>query len=86
MRDVAPGHNITVFHNIDFVATFGHAAETLTVEVRRNGVLIGSSSGPTVVTPEGPGSRSTTVPKAPQWTATAGWATRRTSGLVTASA
>ena len=26
--DIAPGHNITVFHNIDFVATFGHAAET----------------------------------------------------------
>jgi hypothetical protein len=55
VRSMAPGHNITVFHNIDFVATFGHAAETLTVEVRRNGVLIGSSSGPTVDTPEGAG-------------------------------
>ena len=53
--DIAAGHNITVFHNIDFVATFGHAAETLTVEVRRNGVVIGSTSGPTVDTPEGPG-------------------------------
>jgi len=53
--EMTPGHNITVFHNIDFVATFGHAAETLTVEVSRNGVVIGSSSGPTVDTPEGPG-------------------------------
>jgi hypothetical protein len=53
--DMTAGHNITVFHNIDFVATFGHAAETLTVQVSRNGVVIGSSSGPTVDTPEGPG-------------------------------
>jgi hypothetical protein len=47
--DVAPTHNITVFHNIDFVATFGHGAgETLTVNVRRNGVLIGTATGPTI--------------------------------------
>ena len=43
---VDPAHNITVFHNIDFVATFGHgAADNLTVEVRRNGVVIGTSTG-----------------------------------------
>jgi hypothetical protein len=54
--DIAPGHNITVFHNIDFIATFGHGlGDDLTVEVRRNGVVIGSSAGPTVETPEGPG-------------------------------
>ena len=42
-------HNITVFANIDFVATFGHSLrERLTVEVRRNGVLIGTASGPAV--------------------------------------
>ena len=50
--DVSPGHNVTVFHNIDFVATFGHGAtagtETLTVVVRRNGVTIGTASGPTI--------------------------------------
>jgi hypothetical protein len=48
--EITPGHNVTVFHNIDFVATFGHTAgltpDELTVEVRRNGVLIGTSTGP----------------------------------------
>jgi hypothetical protein len=40
------GHNITVFHNIDFVAVTGWAdGETLTVNVRRRGVLIGTASG-----------------------------------------
>jgi hypothetical protein len=63
--DIAAGHNITVFHNIDFVATFGHAAETLTVEVRRNGVVIGSTSGPTVDTPEGPGLEVNHGPEGP---------------------
>ncbi len=43
---VDPAHNITVFHNIDFVATFGHGlGDTLTVEVRRNGVVIGTATG-----------------------------------------
>jgi hypothetical protein len=48
--DVNPAHNITVFHNIDFVATFGHAAtDTLRVDVHRNGVLIGTSGdAPTI--------------------------------------
>jgi hypothetical protein len=54
--NVAPGHNITVFHNIDFVAVFGYAlGESVTVEVRRKGVLIGTATGPTVDTPEGAG-------------------------------
>jgi Chitobiase/beta-hexosaminidase C-terminal domain len=53
---VATGHNITVFHNIDFVAVFGWAlGESLTVSVERDGVLIGTATGPTVDTPEGPG-------------------------------
>jgi hypothetical protein len=44
---VADGHNITVFHNIDFVAVVGYAeAEELTVEVVRNGVTIGTATGP----------------------------------------
>jgi hypothetical protein len=43
---VDPAHNITVFHNIDFVATFGHGlGDDLTVEVRRNGVVIGTATG-----------------------------------------
>ncbi len=44
--DVAAGHNITVFANIDFVATFGHnELDNLTVQVLRNGVEIGTASG-----------------------------------------
>ena len=54
--DVNPAHNITVFPNIDFVATFGHTAgDDLTVEVRRNGVLIGTATGrssPGIAAPE----------------------------------
>jgi hypothetical protein len=53
---VTAGHNITVFHNIDFVAVFGWAeGETLTVTVERGNTVIGTSTGATVVTPEGPG-------------------------------
>ena len=44
---VRAGSNITVFHNIDFVAVFGYGAggENILVEVLRNGVVIGSESG-----------------------------------------
>ena len=43
---VAAGHNITVFHNIDFVAVFGYElGDLLTVEVVRNGTVIGSATG-----------------------------------------
>jgi hypothetical protein len=53
---VAEGRNITVFHNIDFIAAFGWTlGEELTVTVARNGVTIGTSTGPAVDTPEGPG-------------------------------
>ena len=45
---IAPGINISVFHNIDFVATFGWpVGETVTVDVLRNGVVIGTETGPT---------------------------------------
>ena len=48
--------NITVFHNIDFVAAFNWPVGTeLTVSVVRNGVTIGSATGPAVDTPEGGG-------------------------------
>ncbi len=41
-----PGTNITVFQNIDFVAVFGFAAgESVTVDVLRNGVVIGTATG-----------------------------------------
>lgn len=44
--DVAAGHNITVFHNIDFVAVFGYTVgEELTVQVFRGTNLIGTATG-----------------------------------------
>ena len=47
-NSIKPGVNITVFHNIDFVATFGWGVgDDLTVEVFRNDVLIGSAAGET---------------------------------------
>ena len=47
---VRAGSNITVFHNIDFVAVFGYGpvGQPVTVEVLRDGVLIGSASGPAI--------------------------------------
>jgi Chitobiase/beta-hexosaminidase C-terminal domain len=47
---VRPGSNITVFHNIDFVAVFGYGpvGRPVTVRVLRNGVVIGSASGPAI--------------------------------------
>jgi hypothetical protein len=43
---VADTHNITVFHNIDFVAVFGYQpGELLTVQVIRNGTVIGTATG-----------------------------------------
>jgi len=54
---VRAGKSITVFHNIDFVAVFGYGpvGRLVTVRVVRNGVTIGSATGRTVSTPEGPG-------------------------------
>jgi Chitobiase/beta-hexosaminidase C-terminal domain len=49
---VAPGHNITVFHNVDFVAVFGNAGN-LTVDVIRGGQVIGRAAGPAVNGDEG---------------------------------
>ncbi|HET8959546.1 MAG TPA: hypothetical protein VFN12_03780 [Nocardioides sp.] len=46
---VAEGHNITVFHNIDFVAVVGYDdADLLTVRVVRNGTVIGTATGDAV--------------------------------------
>jgi len=43
---VADGHNITVFHNIDFVAVSGYSqGESLTVQVVRGGTVIGTATG-----------------------------------------
>jgi hypothetical protein len=43
---VADTHNITVFHNIDFVAVFGYEpGALLTVQVIRNGSVIGTATG-----------------------------------------
>jgi hypothetical protein len=44
--NVAAGHNITVFHNIDFIAVTGWAdGAALTVTVERNGTVIGTAAG-----------------------------------------
>jgi hypothetical protein len=53
---VRTGHNVSVFHEIDFVATFGHQVGTpLRVEVFRGSHLIARAEGPAVSTPEGGG-------------------------------
>ena len=47
--NVDPGHNITVFHNIDMVVAVGYDdADTLTVQVVRNGGVIGTATGDAV--------------------------------------
>lgn len=45
---VRPGSSVTVLHNIDLVhvAGYGNGGEEIVVEVLRNGVTIGSASGP----------------------------------------
>ena len=52
---VDTGQNITVFHNLDFVALsgYGPAGTVVTVDVLRNGLQIGTATGPTVDSPEG---------------------------------
>jgi Chitobiase/beta-hexosaminidase C-terminal domain len=51
---VDAGRNITVFHNIDMVILSGWpAGATVTADVIRNGVTIGTTTGPTVTGPEG---------------------------------
>lgn len=46
---IREGKNVAVFHNLDFVAAFGYTLGTpMTVEVFRNGVLIGTAAGDTV--------------------------------------
>ena len=51
---IEEGKNVSVFHNLDFVAAFGYnVGEKLTVDVYRNGVNIGHAFGPAVSAPEG---------------------------------
>lgn len=54
---VGVGRNITVFHNLDFVGVYGYgpAGEPITVDVVRDGVTIGTATGPSVDTTQGPG-------------------------------
>ena len=51
------GQNISVFHNLDFVAVFGYPADgtPVQVDVMRGAHRIGTVSAPAVVTPDGPG-------------------------------
>jgi hypothetical protein len=52
---VEAGENVTVFHNIDFVATFGTGSigQQVQIDVVRGGVTIGTTTGPLVDTPDG---------------------------------
>jgi hypothetical protein len=52
----AAGRNISVFHNLDFVAVFGYPdAGALQVDVVRGAHRIGTVSANAIVTPDGPG-------------------------------
>ena len=86
--DVAAGHNITVFHNIDFVTASGWAAgEQITVNVNRRGALIGTATG-AASDPEATGSFGLEVNHGPEAAPVAGdcWeGTRPTFAPVTAS-
>jgi hypothetical protein len=69
---VAEGHNITVFHNIDFVAVSGWTVgEQVTVEVHRGAALIGTAAGP-ASDPEATGSGGLEVNHGPEGVAAAG--------------
>jgi Bacterial Ig-like domain len=74
---VSAGKNITVFHNLDFVGVYGYGpvGDPITVDVVRNGVTIGTATGPSVNTRQGPGLEINHGPKTiPQpgdcWTGT----------------
>jgi hypothetical protein len=69
---MADGHNITVFHNIDFVAVTGWAdGAPLTVTVTRNGTEIGTASG-AASDPEATGASGLEVNHGPEGVAVAG--------------
>jgi hypothetical protein len=74
---VSAGKNITVFHNLDFVGVYGYGpvGEPITVDVVRDGVTIGTATGSSVDTAQGPGLEVNHGPKGiPQpgdcWTGT----------------
>jgi hypothetical protein len=70
--DVAAGHNITVFHNLDFVTASGWGAgEEITVNVHRRGVLIGTATG-AASDPEATGSFGLEVNHGPEAAPVAG--------------
>jgi len=70
--DVAAGHNITVFHNLDFVTASGWGAgEEITVNVHRRGALIGTATG-AASDPEATGSFGLEVNHGPEAAPVAG--------------
>jgi hypothetical protein len=53
-QGIRPGHNITVFHDIDMVGVFGHQVGSQTqVDVFRGDHRIATARGPAVSTPDG---------------------------------
>jgi hypothetical protein len=72
INSMAAGHNITVFHNIDFVAVTGWAADaSLTVTVERGGVQIGTATG-AASDPEATGASGLEVNHGPEGAPVAG--------------
>ena len=70
--NVEPGHNVTVFHNIDFVAVSGWGdGEEITITVERRGALIGTATGP-ASDPELTGSSGLEVNHGPEGAPVAG--------------
>jgi hypothetical protein len=70
--NVAAGHNITVFHNLDFVTASGWAdGESITVNVHRRGALIGTATG-AASDPEATGSFGLEVNHGPEAAPVAG--------------
>ena len=69
---VQTGHNITVFHNIDFVAVTGWGdGDDLTVTVERNGATIGTAAG-AASDPEATGASGLEVNHGPEGAPVAG--------------
>jgi Chitobiase/beta-hexosaminidase C-terminal domain len=72
IQNVEAGHNVTVFHNIDFVAVSGwDDGESVTVNVFRGGALIGTATGD-ASDPEATGSSGLEVNHGPEGAPVAG--------------
>ena len=84
---VRPGKNVTVFHNIDFIAASGHrVGEDVQVDIVRDGHRIATARGAAADTAEGGALEVNHGPAGVPLPATAGRARRPTCGPAIASA